>query len=159
MPEENPHNNQDVWKSFYAKGERFVEKTSEHILQSVNPGGVYQAIWCRDASYILRDWFMSGNVDGTLEQIFRIWSHQITPNREKIVFGRGSPDTKFLAEVAEEETEKIFTGALPTTIYQAGFSEVYGQNPDIDSTVFDDIYNLLDFGYLFKPSANKCSLS
>ena len=134
MPEENPHNNQDVWKSFYAKGERFVEKTSEHILQGVNPGGVYQAIWCRDASYILRDWFMSGNVDGTLQQIFRIWSHQITPNREKIVFGRGSPDTKFLAEVAEEQKEKTFTGALPTTIYQAGFSEVYGQNPDIDST-------------------------
>ena len=25
-------------------------------------------------------------------------------------------------------------GALPTTIYQPGFSEVYGQNPDIDST-------------------------
>lgn len=65
MPEDNPHNNQDVWKSFYAKGERFVEKTSEHILQGINPGGVYQAIWCRDASYILRDWFMSGNVDGT----------------------------------------------------------------------------------------------
>ena len=119
MPEDNPHNNQDVWKSFYAKGERFVEKTSEHILQGINPGGVYQAIWCRDASYILRDWFMSGNVDGTLQQIFRIWSHQITPNREKIVFGRGSPDTKFLAEVAEEQKEKTFTGALPTTIYQA----------------------------------------
>jgi hypothetical protein len=29
---------------------------------------------------------------------------------------------------------KEFEGALPTTIYQAGFSEVYGQSPDIDST-------------------------
>jgi glycogen debranching enzyme len=40
----------------------------------------------------------------------------------------------FLAEVAEEETERRFAGALPTTFYQAGFSEVYGRNPDIDST-------------------------
>ena len=135
MQQKIPSNNsQDVWRSFYAKGERFVKKTTEHILQGVNPGGVYQAIWCRDASYILRDWFMCGNIDGTLQQIFQIWSHQITPNREKIVFGRGSPDMNFLAEVAEEETEKRFAGALPTTFYQAGFSEVYGRNPDIDST-------------------------
>jgi glycogen debranching enzyme len=41
---------------------------------------------------------------------------------------------KFSAEVAVKEKEKEFQGALPTTIYQAGFSEVYGQNPDIDST-------------------------
>src|SRR5919107_2813088 len=77
---------------------------------------------------------MCGNIDGTLQQIFQIWSHQIIPNREKIVFGRGSPGMNFLAEVAEEETEKRFAGALPTTIYQAGFSEVYGKDPDIDST-------------------------
>jgi hypothetical protein len=127
-------NKQDTWRPFYSKGERFVEKTSEHILQGVNPGGVYQAIWCRDASYILRDWFMCGNIDGSLQQIFQIWSHQISPNKDKIVFGRGSPDMNFLAEVADEETEKKFAGALPTTIYQAGFSEVYGKNPDIDST-------------------------
>jgi hypothetical protein len=128
------NDNRDAWRSFYEKGERFVERTGEHILQGVNPGGVYQAIWCRDASYILRDWFMCGNMDGTLQQIFQIWSHQIAPNRDKIVFGRGSPDMNFLAEVAEEETEKRFAGALPTTIYQAGFSEVYGKDPDIDST-------------------------
>ena len=132
--EKNDQNTKDIWKSFVPKAERFVEKTGEHVLQGINPGGVYQAIWCRDASYILRDWFMSGNIDGTLQQIFQIWSHQIIPNREKIVFGRGSPDMKFLAEVAEEEKEKAFAGALPTTIYQADFSEVYGQNPDIDST-------------------------
>jgi glycogen debranching enzyme len=41
---------------------------------------------------------------------------------------------KFLSEVAKEDKQKEFEGALPTTIYQAGFSEVYGQNPDIDST-------------------------
>jgi hypothetical protein len=132
--EKNDQNTKNIWKSFVPKAKRFVEKTGEHVLQGINPGGVYQAIWCRDASYILRDWFMSGNIDGALQQIFQIWSHQIIPNREKIVFGRGSPDMKFLAEVAEEEKEKAFAGALPTTIYQADFSEVYGQNPDIDST-------------------------
>jgi hypothetical protein len=42
----------------------FARQTSEHVLQGVNPGGVYQAIWCRDASYILGDWFFSGNYQG-----------------------------------------------------------------------------------------------
>jgi len=32
------------------------------------------------------------------------------------------------------EKRKEFEGALPTTVYQAGFSEIYGLNPDIDST-------------------------
>ena len=41
---------------------------------------------------------------------------------------------KFLSEVANEGKQKEFQGALPTTIYQVGFSELYGQNPDIDST-------------------------
>ena len=40
----------------------------------------------------------------------------------------------FTSEVANEGKLKGFEGALPTTIYQAGFSEVYGQSPDIDST-------------------------
>ena len=31
-------------------------------------------------------------------------------------------------------SKKSFEGALPTTIYQLGFSEVYGKSPDIDST-------------------------
>ena len=41
---------------------------------------------------------------------------------------------KFLSEVAKLDDEKEFEGALPTTIFQAGFSEIYGQKPDIDST-------------------------
>ena len=40
----------------------------------------------------------------------------------------------FTAEVADSEKEKEFEGAIPTTIYQVGFSETYGKNPDIDST-------------------------
>jgi glycogen debranching enzyme len=122
------------WTSFIDNAKRFLQKTQEHVLQGINPGGIYQAIWCRDAAYILRDWFLSGNVQGTMQQIYQIWSHQIEPNREKLVYGRGSPEMKFLSEVAKEHKQKEFQGALPTTIYQAGFSEVYGQNPDIDST-------------------------
>src|SRR5689334_862135 len=113
----------------------FMTKTEEHALQGVNPGGYYQAIWCRDASYILRDWALSGNRAAALQQVYLIWSHQIEePHREKLVYGRGSPEMKFLSEEAKDDKQKEFAGALPTTIYQAGFSEVYGQNPDIDST-------------------------
>jgi glycogen debranching enzyme len=123
-----------TWESFITKANRFIQKTQEHALQGVNPGGIYQAIWCRDASYILRDWFLSGNIDGVCLQIYQIWSHQISHNQEKLVYGRGSPDMKFLSEVASVNKKMEFDGALPTTIYQAGFSEIYGQNPDIDST-------------------------
>jgi glycogen debranching enzyme len=122
------------WGSFIAKADFFMTKTQEHALQGVNPGGIYQAIWCRDASYILRDWTLSGNIAAALQQLYLIWSHQIEPGREKLVYGRGSPEMKFLSEEAKEDKQKEFSGALPTTIYQAGFSEVYGQNPDIDST-------------------------
>src|SRR5919202_1877810 len=124
----------DSWKPFVAGANTFLQKTNEHVLQGLNPGGIYQAIWCRDAAYILKDWFLSGNVDGVMQHIYQIWSHQISPNKEKLVYGRGSPEMKFSAEVAGENKQKDFEGALPTTIYQAGFSEVYGQNPDIDST-------------------------
>jgi glycogen debranching enzyme len=109
-------------------------KTEEHALQGVNPGGYYQAIWCRDASYILRDWTLSGNIPTALQQLYLIWSHQIQPGIKKLVYGRGSPEMKFLSEEAKEDKQKEFAGALPTTIYQVGFSEIYGQDPDIDST-------------------------
>src|ERR671922_3024051 len=122
------------WGSFVAKADIFMTKTEEHALQGVNPGGYYQAIWCRDASYILRDWSLSGNMAAALQQLHLIWSHQIQPGTEKIVYGRGSPEMKFMSEEAKEDKQKEFAGALPTTIYQAGFSEIYAQNPDIDST-------------------------
>ena len=122
------------WGSFIAKADMFMVKTEEHALQGVNPGGYYQAIWCRDASYILRDWTLTGNITAALQQLYLIWSHQIKPGREKLVCGRGSPEMKFMSEEAKEDKQKEFAGALPTTIYQVGFSEVYGQNPDIDST-------------------------
>src|ERR687891_1434169 len=121
------------WGSFVAKTDIFMTKTEEHALQGVNPGGYYQAIWCRDASYILRDWILTGNIAAALQQLYLIWSHQIEPGREKLVYGRGSPEMKFLSEEAKEDKQKEFAGALPTTIYQVGFSEIYGQDPDIDS--------------------------
>jgi Glycosyl-hydrolase family 116, catalytic region len=122
------------WGSFVAKADVFMTKTEEHVLQGANPGGIYQAIWCRDASYILRDWNLSGNMTAALHRLYLVWSHQIEPGREKLVYGRGSPEMKFMSEEAKEEKQKEFAGALPTTIYQAGFSEVYAQHPDIDST-------------------------
>jgi len=129
-----PSSSSDSLKYFGTSANTFIQKTNEHVLQGLNPGGIYQAIWCRDAAYILKDWFLSGNVDGVMQHIYQIWSHQISPNGEKLVYGRGSPEMKFSAEVAEYYKQEEFNGALPTTIYQAGFSEVYGQNPDIDST-------------------------
>jgi hypothetical protein len=133
------------WNSFIAAANLFLEETQEHALQGMNPGGYYHAIWCRDASYILRDWFICGNIDGALQQLYAIWSHQIglsstSKNNhrhrddERIVYGRGSPEMGFRPIKASSGVIKSFTGALPTTIYQAGYLEVYGKNPDIDST-------------------------
>jgi hypothetical protein len=88
-----------AWGSFVAKADVFMTKTEEHALQGVNPGGYYQAIWCRDASYILRDWNLSGGMTADLQQLYLIWSHQIDPGREKLVYGRGSPEMKFTSHV------------------------------------------------------------
>src|ERR687885_403194 len=121
-------------KSFAARASQFMKETEQHALQGVNPGGIYQAIWCRDASFILRSWFHSGNIHGVLQQISTIWSHQIVPGKEKIIYGRGSPEMSYKPTIAKEDKQKAFEGALPTTMYQAGYSEVYGLNPDIDST-------------------------
>ncbi len=125
----------DLWKQqFAARLVKFMQTTEEHILQGINPGGIYSAIWCRDAAYILKDWFLLGKIDEAMQQISFIWSHQILPGKEKIIYGRGSPEMKFLSVVASDDIEETFEGALPTTIYRSGFSEVYAANPDIDST-------------------------
>ena len=123
-----------ITKSFAAKAEKFMTQTGQYAVQGLNPGGFYQAIWYRDASYILKSWFHSGNLQGLLQHLSIIWSHQITPGKEKIIYGRGSPEMGYKAIVVKEDKQEEFSGALPTTTYQAGFSEVYGQNPDIDST-------------------------
>jgi hypothetical protein len=100
-PESSSLSSSSDWKSFVTCANTFLQKTNEHVLQGLNPGGMYQAIWCRDAAYILKDWFLSGNVDGVMQHIYQIWSHQIEPGKEKLVYGRGSPEMKFSAEVAK----------------------------------------------------------
>ena len=129
-----PSSAEQPWQDFIDNAVMFAGQTSQHVLQGINPGGVYQAIWGRDASYILLDWYLCRNNQGALQQIHQIWDHQISPNREKLVYGRGSPEFKFSAKAGGIDVQKEFEGALPTTIYQVGFSEVYGKNPDIDST-------------------------
>ena len=76
-----------------------------------------------------------------------IWSHQIgteaspallkfsNSGNKPLLYGRGSPELDFRSIIAKEIIPSKFEGALPTTIYyQRGFCEIYGQNPDIDST-------------------------
>jgi hypothetical protein len=77
-------------------------------------------------------WALSGNFAATLQQLYLIWSHQIQQGREQFVYGRGSPEMKFLPQDVKEDNKK-FIHMLPMTIDQVGFSEIYGQNPDIDS--------------------------
>ena len=86
----NSHNSEDILKTIVNKAQKFIDKTHEHALQGVNPGGVYQAVWCRDAAYILKDWFLYGNnIPGVMQQLYQIWSHQIlSTNSEKLVYGR-----------------------------------------------------------------------
>ena len=55
------------WKTFANRAGKFIQKTQEYVLQGIDPGGVYRAIWARDASYILKDWFLSGNLQGVLQ--------------------------------------------------------------------------------------------
>lgn len=123
----------DNWQSFHRDAQEFVRKTEKYVHQGVNPGGYYHAVWCRDASYILKDWFLSGAAEKVMQEIQNLWSHQIGPEKEKVVYGRGSPVMKYLSHVADPEFKKKFDGALPTSIFH-GHSEVFGKNPDIDST-------------------------
>src|SRR5579884_73785 len=62
---------------FYRRVFNFLQKTHGHALDAPNPGGYYAGIWCRDSSYILRDWVLSGRIEAALNQIAIIWSHQI----------------------------------------------------------------------------------
>jgi hypothetical protein len=92
------------WKTFASRADKFIQKTQEYVLQGIDPGGVYRAIWARDASYILKDWFLSGNLHGVLQQIYFIWSHQIEAKKEqKVVYGRGSPEMNFTSELANKK--------------------------------------------------------
>ncbi len=126
---------QQDWGLFFDRAERFLEKTAQYVHLGVNPGDYYKAIWTRDAAYILRDQFLTGDTYNVLRSLCLIWAHQIGLNDEKIVYGRGSPELNFKIQDADAGTKEKFKGALPSTIYQdTGISEVYARNPDIDST-------------------------
>ena len=97
--------NRSSWESFHSKARAFVKNTDRYVQEGVNPGDYYKAIWCRDAAYILKDWYLAGNVGDMMQTIHFIWSHQITPGKEKIIFVRGSPDMEFLSQVANHREE------------------------------------------------------
>lgn len=98
----------------------------------VTPAGYYTGIWCRDASYILDEFYEMGNMGDTVRWLEWIWQKQVRPG-EPVWFGRGSPKTRFRFGPADEKYLKEHDGALPTSI-QHGYSEIYGAEPDIDST-------------------------
>ena len=133
--------------------------------KGINPGSHYEAVWTRDVVLYSRIKFLSGHFKIALQQILLIWSNQIiaitkTTGKEKLIsllycdlktktllYGRGSPELDFNPIIADDNTKNKFEGALPTTIYyENGFCEVYGQNPDIDSTTL--IYSLHHIFYL-----------
>ncbi len=120
---------------FFMEADKFLENTADFVHLGINPGGYYKAIWARDAAFILKDQFLTGDTYNVLRSLYFIWMHQIGLNHEKVVYGRGSPELEFTISTADRETKERFSGALPSTIYHSqGFSEVYARDPDIDST-------------------------
>ena len=111
----------------------FVTNTTQYIGKSSEPGGYYTATWMRDASYILKDQFISGFISKTIDELTYIWSNQIDHNTSTLIHGRGSPSTNFTPCRCDPQSIKKYYGALPTTIYSS-FSEIYAVEPDIDST-------------------------
>jgi hypothetical protein len=122
--------------SFFIKAGEFLDKTTEYVHLGINPGDYYKAIWIRDAAFILKDQFLTGDTYNVIKALHFIWTHQIDlSNDGRIIYGRGSPELGFSIHDADAETKEKFKGALPSTIYHnQGFSEVYGRSPDIDST-------------------------
>src|SRR5580765_4652709 len=116
-----------------SKIRNFLTTTENYISQNAEPGDYYKAVWCRDAAYILKDQFLSGRRIAALQQLKYIWKNQIGSQSQKLIYGRGSPETDFTPLNANGDLAQNFYGALPTTIY-SDFSEVYALNPDIDST-------------------------
>jgi hypothetical protein len=74
----NNYNSEDLLKTIVDKAQKFIDKTQEHALQGVNTGGVYQALRCGDAAYILKDLFLYGNnIPGVMQQLYQITKNQV----------------------------------------------------------------------------------
>jgi hypothetical protein len=122
------------------KAQRFIKSTDKFLIQNLRPGGIYNGIWCRDASYILKDWYLSGKVEQTLRQLYNIWSYQAKEDdgphhNHEVIYGRGSPEMDFTPVISNDRTKKKFEGSLPTSIFQdKNIVEIFGKSPDIDST-------------------------
>jgi hypothetical protein len=134
----NPKSNmQKENDGLFFKGiNRFLDRTTEYVHLGINPGDYYEAIWTRDASYILKDQFLTGDTYNVFRALYFVWAHQIDQSdNQEIIYGRGSPELGFSIHRADGKEKERFKGALPSTIYHnQGFSEVYGRSPDIDST-------------------------
>ena len=121
---------------FFQEIDRFLDRTAEYVHLGINPGDYYEAIWTRDASYILKDQFLTGDTYNVFRALYFVWAHQIDQDdNQGVIYGRGSPELGFSIHHADGKEKARFKGALPSTIYHnQGFSEVYGRSPDIDST-------------------------
>lgn len=139
--------NQEDKMNFDKRYAEFMNATKSEAGEDVNPGGYYKAIWARDAAFILKDQFLSGQYESTLYQSLLIWSNQIGTEvsplllycsnlkKRPLLYGRGSPELNFKSNFVDSNTINKFEGDIPTTIYfERGFCEIYGKNPDIDST-------------------------
>lgn len=114
---------QEIFPQIYAYARATV--------RSLEPGGGYVGIWCRDAAFILRAMAKLGYSKECINGLSSIWSNQIQSN-SKVTYGRGSPSTGFKAKRAEPENLRLWHGALPTTVLKHQ-TEIYGAEPDVDS--------------------------
>src|SRR5919201_1668089 len=129
--------NQKTLTRLSRRARRFIKSTDKFLIHDLRPGGIYDGIWRRDASYILQDWFLSSKIEQTLREIHNIWSYQIEEKDDgrKLIYGRGSPEMDFMPVISNDKTWRRFQGSLPTSIFQDNnVMEVFGKNPDIDST-------------------------
>lgn len=108
----------------------------EHVSESFFPGGVYKDLWARDAMHITRGLIAIKEYKKAKDILEELAKYQLGEKIAdyKIVRGRGSENLGYKARVVDIEFVLENDGALPTTIYSNETLEIYGENPDIDST-------------------------
>jgi len=101
------------------------------LLSGLSPSAGYFGIWLRDAAFILRAWITLGEAKQGIISCQRLWRNRITESSVVVV---GRSGTTFIpSKIADAKFKRKFKGLLPTTIFK-GCLEVYGAEPDIDST-------------------------